>query len=661
MIYKGKHEQLWSEWKADAKDWLASCHIVRTVVYNDDSIHMEELDYRFGGDCSQDTPFAVLEAPFVIDGWINKLHLCSSFTRIANKGFPYGNIKFQTEHDCKKLLNSLNGEFSFALWNKETYRLLISTDIYGSRPVYYFISPERDIIASNSLNILLLCKSVPFRINYSVCTDYFSMDAITGMGDLRQGLTFFENIYKLLPGTALYCDTFNTTVLDYWGLEDILQKPTLAGDNINEFRSILLNAVEDRLAVGARLLEVSGGIDSAIILAAAAQSAYKDSIVGINITFESFDLANRDHKLAAKLLNHLNIPGLVIYADNTLRFQNAESGRDPLTYLDGPDPSANPMMSENIDALALELGYHRVMTGEGGDQIFSGSDYIFDWMLRTGQIHAFISNLWRYSARNLTQAFRLLVRLGLVPFLPIISERRYSTLLRGHLDRALPGYFTDQYRRKINLAPWQLYHQYEHSRPLINWGHRLIFDSLWPRPRFYDVMAGRVGSFAYSQPFFDKRVIEWAFTAPPDIHYNVSQSRFSYYSGSKQVLRKVFMEFLPAYIVEQRSKSVYSSISRRRFQNDKRHLLSLFPRDGISYLEQLDIINTSIFRDSLLAALLLMNDPNSDSSISFKWIEAVTKMEIWLREMSLGRYQVLSRSRPTKPRITSKIDTIPTR
>lgn len=81
-------------------------------------------------------------------------------------------------------------------------------------------------------------------------------------------------------------------------------------------------------------------------------------------------------------MRDLRIPGLIILGDETAKIPNAEIGSDPLWFVDGPDPRANPLVNETFTVIAEEYGITSVLTGEGGDFMFSGETAVIDSFIR---------------------------------------------------------------------------------------------------------------------------------------------------------------------------------------------------------------------------------------------------------------------------------------
>ena len=53
----------------------------------------------------------------------------------------------------EKAVNYLDGMWAFAYFNKRSKKLILSRDIFGEKPLYYYANKDKIIFASN-INIL---------------------------------------------------------------------------------------------------------------------------------------------------------------------------------------------------------------------------------------------------------------------------------------------------------------------------------------------------------------------------------------------------------------------------------------------------------------------------------------------------------------------------
>ncbi len=595
-----------------------------------------------------------MRSPLVMDGWMK--HPDSAVQRADRMS-----DQERAELHCllssrpRETLRSSHGDFTFAVWEERSQTLYIGNDGYGTRPVYYWIGPSNEIYASNDLRALLHAEAVPFDIDYGRCVSYLSSRYALGENSFDEN-TFFKEIKKIPDATLSIWNGKQLTHRSYWGIEELIQLPILQTDAVPLFRERMIEVVNERLYHSKTILEVSGGLDSAGVLAAALAGGNRERVLGVNISFASDDMIqSNDRDIVRKLFQDLQMPGIIILGDNTLQIANAELGRDPLWYLDGPDPRANVLVNEMYNALANEFQTDFGLTGEGGDFLFSGEHYVLDSFLRQKKIKAFCQTLWEWSDKSVSRAVKLGLSYGIAPFLPFLNNYLYYKLAWSDTEYEMPEYFTKTHQDRESRAKQEDYRRYAKSEPLRYWGRRYHYDYTWPRASYLDAVGV---SMQNMHPFYDRRIMELSFSVPTEQHYDIQRGKIENYYGTKMLIRKAFTDILPPYLYDRVTKTSYAHMARKSLQNEKRNLLQLFDRSGEVILHNLDVIDKGKFWDHLVGTLIRSGDVNNDLGMSYQFLRSVIDMEIWLREMSKGRRHALERSKPCNPRWLADVEEI---
>ncbi len=167
-------------------------------------------------------------------------------------------------------LHYMNGIFAFSIWNSKSKELFLARDRFGIKPLYYTISGDSLIFASEIKGILTH-PSVPAILDKNgICE-------VLGMGPAQtQGISAFKGIYEIMPAC---CATFNNNGFNqskYWKLES---KPYELDfeECISDVKILTRNAISSQLEAKNRNLcfFLSGGVDSSIITAMAATNSSK--------------------------------------------------------------------------------------------------------------------------------------------------------------------------------------------------------------------------------------------------------------------------------------------------------------------------------------------------------------------------------------------------
>ena len=261
------------------------------------------------------------------------------------------------EEEGDACVASLRGMFAFAIWDAGARRLLLARDRLGIKPLYYAMTRDELIFASEIKAIL--AAGVAPSFDASVLPEYLATRFVSGEG------TFFRGIKKLLPGRVLtWTRDAGTQVHRYW-------RPPAAGSKPIPAKAADLR---ERLDESARLhlmsdvplgVFLSGGLDSAAIAGLVAPM-----VSGPLRTFSvGFDEPEANElpwaRLAAQATGSVHrevvvsrdaffraLPLLVWHEDEPIAFTSSV----PLYYL----------------AKAAAEDVKVVLTGEGADEIFLG-------------------------------------------------------------------------------------------------------------------------------------------------------------------------------------------------------------------------------------------------------------------------------------------------
>jgi len=262
-------------------------------------------------------------------------------------------------------IHRFNGMFAFALLDLKSRKLILARDRLGIKPLYYAITDNSLVFASEAKSILIY-PGVNREPDKVAISQYLSYRNPLGRR------TMFAGINRLLPGHLMVIDSRDIKEIEYWDIPIKDKKE----DNGEEFykerlRQLLEEAVRKRMIsdvpFGAYL---SGGLDSSIVVALMARIS-GESIKTYTIRFpeDGFDESRYAREVAYMYgTNHHEIP---VEQDDYVEIM-----KKLISYKDAPLSVANEVPL-HIMSRELKRDITVVLSGEGADELFAGYGRIF--------------------------------------------------------------------------------------------------------------------------------------------------------------------------------------------------------------------------------------------------------------------------------------------
>ncbi|KAJ6559206.1 hypothetical protein DFH09DRAFT_1364961 [Mycena vulgaris] len=159
------------------------------------------------------------------------------------------------KHEGLNLLTALRGEFAFVLYDSKRRLPFAVRDRFGIKPLYYTVSDERILIASEIKAFL------PLRWK----TEWDNIDSIVHTGDFSDNRTVFKGVRKLMAGHFLvYLSAGYLKIQAYWDLSyNATNAPNSSAtveEMIETIRALLFRAI-----YGPTCMYLSGCIDCSAI------------------------------------------------------------------------------------------------------------------------------------------------------------------------------------------------------------------------------------------------------------------------------------------------------------------------------------------------------------------------------------------------------------
>lgn len=261
-----------------------------------------------------------------------------------------------------------HGMFAFAVYERDSGRLVLGRDRLGIKPLYLAEESGRRLRFASSLPALLAAGNVDTSIDPVALHHYMSFHAV-----VPAPFTILNGVKKLLPGSVAVFDA-NGARRDhvYWTLhfdrnaEDIAM-PAEAWQQ--QVRTALRRAVDRRMIADVPVgVLLSGGLDSSLIVALLAEAG-QSSLKTFSIGFEAANGERGDEFVYSDLIaRHFGTEHYKIFVKSRRLL-------DAMPKVFGA--MSEPMVSyDNVGFFLLseEVSQHVrvVQSGQGADEIFGG-------------------------------------------------------------------------------------------------------------------------------------------------------------------------------------------------------------------------------------------------------------------------------------------------
>jgi asparagine synthase (glutamine-hydrolysing) len=271
--------------------------------------------------------------------------------------------------DAEAMLARLNGIFAFAIWDARARALFLARDPLGVKPLYYTRTASGFLFASE-IKALLHSRELDRTL------DLAALDRHLHLLWSPAPDTALAHVKKLEPGCAMRVR--DGRVVREWRyyqlpydqpIDDSLDADRAA----EELRERLHLAVKRQMVadvpVGAFL---SGGLDSSAVVAYAAQQMPRDSLRCFTIGFQDSAALREglaeDLPYAERVARHLGVKLDTVWVGPEM----GERLPEMIWHLDEPQADPAPINALMICELAQEHGLKVLLSGAGGDDLFTG-------------------------------------------------------------------------------------------------------------------------------------------------------------------------------------------------------------------------------------------------------------------------------------------------
>ena len=421
--------------------------------------------------------------------------------------------RFHTRSDTEVILQAyiawgtaafarFNGPFAIALYDKRSRTFLLCRDRIGKATFYYTVKNNRFYWASEIKAFLKIFGVDTFTVSDQAVHDF-----------VRHGLrdfdgTFWSDIHDFPPGChAVVRPDLTLKPEPYWKIPDtrLTTRQIDAMEAVREFRSLLLDAVRIRLRADVPVaFELSGGMDSSSIVALAA-SDFAERITTYTVKHREAHSDEEPYARAVKAYYGEKIDYRVLVPEHDDFWQHA----DRFVWIEEePFHSPNIVTNNQIRRLMREAGSRVVVAGSAGDEVLAGyaGDYLGPYLRYLLADRKFGALAWEMLRNTETTAVPAIAAALVKRILPDFA-RRFS---RGETDAA-----------KDHLAGVYINRPVAERRRSGTDFSTVMIENMGAWKMNYWVRGGSKANFGIPiearAPFLDPRLVDFAFTLPPEL------------------------------------------------------------------------------------------------------------------------------------------------
>jgi asparagine synthase (glutamine-hydrolysing) len=259
----------------------------------------------------------------------------------------------------ENMLPMLNGMFAIAIWDNELKELFLCRDRMGVKPLYYHLTNEALLFASEPKSIF--ATGIKSEIDSEQIPEWLLQRFVSGENTLLKG------IKKILPGHYVYAKLNGEFSLKRWyKLSERINNHHTINNPEEWFEETFHSAVKYRMVADVPVgVLLSGGLDSSSVTASLKHSGY-NNIKTFNIGFRNYE--HDESKIAKQFADNLNFPFHSIYLEGEDLEQALKTTTvahdEPLVHFNDPQIYAISNYAQKHVKVLL--------SGEGSDELMGG-------------------------------------------------------------------------------------------------------------------------------------------------------------------------------------------------------------------------------------------------------------------------------------------------
>ena len=435
-------------------------------------------------------------------------------------------------------LSKIKGDFSFALHHEKEDAYFCARDALGIKSLY-FTKTEEGYKFSSKLSDLLNLPNIIKKPNLK------SMKTMLYQCMVDYTDTMYEGIYRIPPGYFMTIKDGKEHLERYWFPEKIKIDYTLTEEEAaKKLKELFSKAVDSTVTnLEETAFEVSGGLDSSSVVSLLSQKANPSTIESYSMEFKELKCDEGEYVdsiLEQYSLHHQKIPvdKLDYHKKYALKNLYAISPNWPITL-------TFAMILPMLEKMKND-GKNVVITGQGGDHLFTGTPLVLYDLIRRLKLGIAYHELRAYKKPwNAIKAY--IIR-------PLIGEKAFVTLkkLLRKSSKETDPFMNDEsdienLTQKIGILNPTFKYDLEMITSL-HYSTVLDGNIFHAAEDYFDI--------ELRHPFFNKELVEFTLSLPPEMKYQKKTIKW--------IWRKAMDGILPDKIRDRKNKAEFSEVIRQQ-------------------------------------------------------------------------------------------------
>ncbi len=432
----------------------------------------------------------------------------------------------------------LRGSFALALWDPGARRLVLATDHFGTRSMYYWAGNGRVAFASRIAS-LVAHPQVPR------CIDENSIYFFLNHSFIPAPATIYREIRRLEPGQCLVWENRRIEIVQYWDMsypeEKNLDEATAAEllcSSVEEAISFLSGIDIDAPAPGAFL---SGGTDSSTVLGLLARRR-GEGVRSFSVGFDEnpYNEIHYARIAAARFKSRLHES-----------FVRPKEALDELPAIvrafDEPFGNSSALPTYFCVKAARTAGVTVMFAGDGGDELYGGNErYLTEKIFSLYHcVPRPLGRLFQAGATMLPELYPWRKVKNYVKKANLPSAERFFEYQLYYMNRGREMFTEDLYERLDKSFPLRLPQERFAQAGNAHWLNRLLYVDLKLAISDNDLFkvnrCAEACGLAVRYPYLDKEVASASAKIPAKLKLKGWQKRY--------IFKKAFASLLPPEIL----------------------------------------------------------------------------------------------------------------